>query len=796
MAFLVDSTVQTSTTGATSVALTFPAHQANDIIVVQWTQDAGTTANVNVAGWSPISAEQTVVGDFSSRVFWKRATSNAEAASITITAADAYVIRSFVIRDVDTTTAIDGSTNSANTTIVSQFASDALTTTTADCFILYCHGVDGVALATHSDPGVHFIQSADSQGGNDTTSTASAAAWYIQRTAGAVPRPTWRCSLTTARTNHTIAFRNRSGGRIPAYLDDVSTPTALVAGHHFSTLNGIDFPAALALNNIGPGGTGKATAFDAAAAVADFGINPYSSALSSTPATTAAASVSGFQVNFNPNVDLRGEFVVGYAIAANPRQATFDHGSVSQGGTFMAFRSNTTVNTNYVSYPVLARDAKTNTVGRGIFSVNPNQTATIFGSNGTYVPQFTSSILFVSNNPTATITLYTSDWAAVEKIVVAGGTDIDPVDSIGVFEVGNSFRTPTVELKGTAGLLSYVPLQIGGADDVNFVIDGGSLQFPKIYSPSTRDINFHAVKNTIGISYGGNTNDRIFHTNSVITSESSYYWRFEPQASRDCEWDFSGLTLVNANVHLSNVTTFDSMTFSECEFIKTSNCIIINSAFSKTVANSIVVDQATDISGCTFDTTTLSPNTGLVSINVTTGMPISSSTFTGSTTSGHAIIITQPGTYSFDSLTFSNYGGTVGTNFTANTGSNAAAVFNNSGGNVIINSTGGTQPSIRNGSGARTNVNLSAFVTLTGLQPNSEVRAYVGTTSDPANAIEIAGVENSATIFSFTQSSAGSNGYIQVFNLEYLPIIYEKTYIGSDEVITVQQTFDRQYRND
>lgn len=795
MAYLVDSSVQTSAAGATSVALTFPDHQANDIIVVHWTQDAVTTANVNVAGWSPISAEQSVVGELVSRVFWKRATSNAESASITITAADAYVIRKFVIRDANTLTAIDVSTNSANATVTSQFASETATTTTDDCFILYCHGVDGIALATHSDPGVHFIQSADSQGANDTASTASAAAWYIQRKAGAVPRPGWRCSLAGPRTNHTIAFRNRPGGRIPAYIDDVSTPTALVAGHHFSALNGIDFPGTLALNNIGPGGTGKATAFDAAAAVADFGINPYSSALSSTPATTAAASVSGFQVNFNPNVNLTGDFVVGYAIAATPRQGSFDHGSITEGGTYMAFRSNTTVNTNYVSYPVLARDAKTNTVGRGVFSINPNQTTTAFGSSGSYAPAFTSSILFVSNNPTATITLYTSDWCAVEKLVVAGGTNDFPVDSTGVSEVGNSFRLPVVELKGSAGLLSYVPLQIGGADDVNFVIDGGSLQFPRIYSPASKEINFHAVKNTIGISYGGNTNDRIYHTNSVITSESSYYWRFESQASRACDWDFSGLTLVNANVHLSNVTTFDSMTYSECEYIKTSNCTITNSTFSKTVANSIIVDQATIITGCAFDTTTLSPNTGLISLNVTTGVPISSSTFTGSTTSGHAIIITQPGTYSFNSLTFNNYGGTVGTNFTANSGSNAAAVFNNSGGAVIINSSSGNQPSVRNGSNATTNVNLSALVTLSGLQANSEVRAYVGTTSDPANAIEIAGVENSATLFSFTQSFSGSNGYIQVFNLEYLPIIYERTYSGSDEVITVQQTFDRQYSN-
>lgn len=795
MAYLVDYSIQTSTAGATSVALTFPAHEIDDIIVVQWTQDAVTTANVNVAGWLPIGTIQSVTAELASGVFWKRATSNAEVASISITAADAYVIRNFVIRDVDTTTAIDAFSNSSNATLVSQFTSEPLTTTTNDCFILYCHGVDGIAQAIHSDPGVHFIQSSDSLGTNDTASVASAAAWYIQRTSGSVPLAAWRTSLTGPRTNHTIAFRNKTGGRIPPYIDDVSKPQTLVGGHHFSTLNGISFPGALNLNNIGPGGTGKATVFDAAAAVADFGINPYSSALSSTPPITAATSVAGFQVNFDPQINLTDKFVLGYAIAATPRQGSFDHGSISQGGTYMVFRSNTTVNTDYVSFPVLARDARTNTIGRGVFSINPNQVTTAFGTNGTYAPRFTSNILFLSNNPTAAITLYTSDWSAVEKIVVAGGSPGFPVDSEGVAQVGNSFRTPTIALDGSAGLVSYVPLQIGGGDPVVFDIDGGSLQFPRIYNSASKEINFHATKNDIGIEYAAQAGDSISHTNSVISSESSYYWRIGANASPSASWDFKGLTVVNGNVILRNVVVFDTMTFSECESINASNCTIMDSVFSKTVANSLLVDSFTSITGSSFDTTTIAANIGLVSINATTGMPIESSTFTGSSSSGHAIVITQPGTYPFTSITFSGYGGTLGTNLTANSGSNAAAVFNNSNGPVIIQSAGGSLPSIRNGSNATTSVEVSASITVSGLEGNSEVRVYLGEVSDPANAIEIAGVELTSGDFTFTQSYSGSNGYIQVFNTEYLPILLTRTFSSSDETITVQQIFDRQYKN-
>lgn len=794
MAYFVDYTVQQSTAGATSVNVTLPAHQTNDILVVFWTQDATTTASMT--NWTQIGTTQQPTGH-SAAMFWKRAASAAETGTLSLGAADAHVIRSFCIRDVDTTTAVDASITNLSNTAASQFNSEVITTTTTDCFILYCHSLEGIAVATHSDPGVHFIHSSDSLGTNATTSAASGSAWYIQRDTGNVPTPGWRCSLSGTRANFTVAFRNKSGGRIPPYIDDVSTPIALVAGHHFSTLNGISFPGTITLNNIGPGGTGKAATTDAAAAVADFGINPYSSALSSTPATTASTSVAGFEVALNPTVDLTNRFFVGYAIASTPRQATFDHGSVSEGGTYMVFASGATANTNYRSYQVLARDAATNTVGRGIFSVNPNQTTTAFGTNGTYSSSATTKLLFLSNNPTATITLYTSDWCAVEKLVIAGGDANFPVDSDGVFDIGSSFRIPVIDLRGSSGLLSFVPLQIGGSDAVNFQIDGGSLQFPRIYNTTTKEINFHAADNTTGISYAGKSGDTVKHTNSVVTSESPYYWEINTAATNAATWDFTGLTIVGANVTLRNVTTFDKMTFSECLTIATSGCTITNGTFSKTVASSLTMSSTTSITNSSFDTSTIAAGAGLTTVTLatkTTGgaLPISNSTFTGTSSSGHAIIITEAGTYSFSGVTFTGYGGTPGDNNTSNSGSTSAAVYNNSGGAVIIQVSGGTQPSVRNGAGATTDVQASADVVIDGLVAGSEVRAYTGT--DPATAVEIAGTENSTgTSYTFTQSAAGVQGYIHIFHLEYQPIFRSLTYSGSNQTITVQQIKDRQF---
>ena len=84
-------------------------------------------------------------------------------------------------------------------------------------------------------------------------------------------------------------------------------------------------------------------------------------------------------------------------------------------------------------------------------------------------------------------------------------------------------------------------------------------------------------------------------------------------------------------------------------------------------------------------------------------------------------------------------------------------------------------------------------MTLTGLQPNTEVRAYLGT--DPQTAVEIAGVENSGTSFSFSQSVAGQDGYIRVFALEFLNQTINLTYSANDVSIPVTQTPDRQYEN-
>jgi hypothetical protein len=150
---------------------------------------------------------------------------------------------------------------------------------------------------------------------------------------------------------------------------------------------------------------------------------------------------------------------------------------------------------------------------------------------------------------------------------------------------------------------------------------------------------------------------------------------------------------------------------------------------------------------------------------------------------GHAITLTTPGTYTFSGNQFSGYGSTGTTN---------AAIYNNSGGLITLNiSGGGSVPTYINGTSATTTIVAAANVTLTGLKTGSEVRAYLGT--DPSTATEIGGIEDSTTSFVFSQSVAGQTGYIQIFHVEWQPVLLPVTYSGLDTTYPIQQIIDRQY---
>lgn len=184
----------------------------------------------------------------------------------------------------------------------------------------------------------------------------------------------------------------------------------------------------------------------------------------------------------------------------------------------------------------------------------------------------------------------------------------------------------------------------------------------------------------------------------------------------------------------------------------------------------------------------------VAAIALTTSNPglVQNCTFVSSGT-GHAMEITAGTTHNLIGITFTGYPvGNAGTNVSTTSTGNEAVFVNVSTGTVTLNISGGTLPSIRS-AGAQVNVLQSALVNITGLQPGSEVRAYVGT--NPATSVEISGTESSTTTFTFSQSFSGQQGYITIIALGYNALYLPITYGSVDVDIPVQQTVDRVYNN-
>lgn len=796
MAYIVDYEIFSGSAAITATAMPMPAHATNDLLIAFVT--TGTGAASVGAGSSPAAGSWTVASDTTvaaaaTTVMYCIATSSSNV--LNLTTADDYAVTIISVRDVDTAAPVNASSVLGNATATGAPTSVAVSTNSANCLMLYMMAVDGAAPAQHANPGFHHLISHDNGSTQANSASGHGIAWTIFAGTGSSPAAGWTASLSAGQGRATYAIKNATGGRIPPYLDRTTPATYIAGGHNLASVTGQTFTYTGAFTMTGNMTNGKTTSYVAVSttAGADLGINPFSAAMAKAAATQAATALTGFELTLSGARDFTNQIIVGSVIGGTPKMGAYGIGSVVQGGCVVRVGSGASA---WKAYQVAAKDSSPSTSERAVFAIEPGFATSQYGSAGSWsLGATTSYIQFLSNQPSFSSTVHWADICLVGAHIVAGGTSTNPIDTDGMTQIGRSYRIPVIQKNGGYGLLSYVPIQIGGSDAVNFQIDAGALQFPRRYDAARREISFHCSDGKVGISYAGKSGDVIKHTNSVITSPTPYYWNIHSSATSAATWDFSGLVIVNSIVTLRNVMTFDQMSFSKCVSINASGVTVTDSSVSiaATTNNQLTVTSTTSFDNCVFDTTNISSGIGMVSLTQTTGVPFTDTTFNGSSTTGHAIIITQAGTYSFSNLTFNGYGGTPGSNATPASGSTSAAVYNNSGGAVIIQSSGGSAPSVRNGTGSTTDVQTSADVVLTGLKTGTEVRAYVGT--NPDTATEIGGVESSGTSFTFTQSVSGQAGYIQIFHVDYQPVWLNITYGSTYREIPIQQVADRQYLN-
>ena len=230
------------------------------------------------------------------------------------------------------------------------------------------------------------------------------------------------------------------------------------------------------------------------------------------------------------------------------------------------------------------------------------------------------------------------------------------------------------------------------------------------------------------------------------------------------------------------------------------------------------------VSGCTFSQCReIFPNTvsftsnsisgyGFTAVGVTTAAVIidenanlnnwSDLSFTSSGT-GHAIAINTTGTYTFTNFTYDGYASIDGS-----TGNEV--LYNNSGGAVTINISGGNSPTVRNGTGASTNIVATVTVNVNGLPvvPTgnaTEIRVLgAGTTvelntdgTESLGATGTASTENHRTSTYSFPMSLDKDLDLRIINLDYIPTFISSVSASSDPTnIPVDLKIDRVYDDD
>jgi hypothetical protein len=321
-------------------------------------------------------------------------------------------------------------------------------------------------------------------------------------------------------------------------------------------------------------------------------------------------------------------------------------------------------------------------------------------------------------------------------------------------ELAESYTT-TITKPSDLQVVSLIPLRFGnGISDVSFIDSEKSVAFP----PLADGVNtFQNYLNSLGVTINVTATSTVKLTNSQVGASVPY--TFDITAATGSTVDLTG------NFYVLGTVTLDA----DASYIR-----------QVYVGGNGITDNGAEIRNSTFIVTTdTGADNGMVKLTGTTDIESSTFELKSGVTTGHAIQIGSAGTYTFTDLTFNSFG---------TDGTNTAAIYNSSGGAVTINVFGGSVPTVRNSAGSTTTVNNLTTLTLTSLQPNSEVRVF-----DAGTITELAGVENSGTSFTANISAASVDIVIHSLGFEYQKISGADT--TSNLTLPIQQRVDRNYSN-
>lgn len=710
------SQAYTTSTSGTTILVPMPAYEQNDLLIAVLTADTGT-ATWSASGWTE-RFRQTNTSQLC--VMYKIAGASESDVTFTASAAETFNGAIISIRDINTSTPFNGTDGNKNSSLAKD-TFPTVTTNIDNCLILFLSSKSTATVPSAIEGPVTLLF------GKDGSAHADGCGWGFQAAQGTTSsNVTLSCLTAVAGKLATICIAPPSGGAtvIPGYcVADSSTYLSPFTGAAFNgdaaLVNTVTTDFDTSLN-------GKTLTTAAATYTrADYGINSYHAMANVTGVITAgtwAGDVYRFATANKPNVS--GKNVIFHIRPYLPVDIqTTD--SVSLTGTMgVAIGLCSSANVDYQWWHVHGAGTSWTPQQLTPVVINTGNTSGVIQTTGTLDATSIYSIgLAVAGRNVVPDWVFGSVWA-LDTTVVAGGNSTEPLEINGILNAAAAgHERMSVIQQGSSQMMIFQPLQFGdgGTNPVYLDLDSTAIEFPRQYNKALKTINYCSTDNVAGIKYYPGGSDTIKHRNSVISSLSRFHWGLHASASTSAAYDFSGTAVIGAGtITLNKAVTINRLTINDYSALDASGLTLTNSTIINVPAgnDTLTTNSSTNIDYCTINVTGVSSGNRWCSVADPT--IFSGCSFTGG--GGHAIRITATGTYNLVGNTFTGFG---------STGTNNAAIFNDSGGTVTLNiSGGGSTPTYKNGTNALTTVNNTVDLNVTVLDtgngpiPTAQVAIY------------------------------------------------------------------------
>lgn len=678
MAYPVETVVTELGEAASEIEIALPAHKEDDVVFVCVAQDGVATLSSPGAPWVVLSAGNA--GGAGRLVMYAVAgASQLPDPIVTSNITDGINAIAVVVRDADITNPIDASNFSAvaGTTM----SSPTVTTTTANALMLACIVEDQETRGRFDITALNILgQSFDGV-------VTNIMGYRVAETPGAAPAISGGTKIVSDTTQFFyVAVRNKLGGALPPECTNGPVPlasygTVAITATEITTLipdetviDGITLRTAingwLALNTY----TGEGE-WDR---MAGFRTNTFTAGQYPSSANLLFAAYHSIAET---------NFLSGLISFRFRREAVSTEGGVAKNGWYLFVFD---VNGNWAAYNYLK---KADVPGMGYKTVVFDfSKITPTASSATPLDLTRVDRLgygyhrLMSANMQSRATYFSQLflWPHDSPLTISGGSPSAPATPYALGRLVQAYRLNDVfSLQGSGQVACKVPVKLGNSGGGAIGLGrGSSMEFRRLSAEqrvgdmSMRLVIEAAANDTADFKYGafGSAVKSLLKASDTSSPSANYEFEGASFFGVEVQW--------NPNIPLIGANFFD--------------CYAIDAG-------------GAEMSECKF-------SSFLSLSGVTTSNPanISNCEFTQGDSGGHAIEITQPGTFAFVGNTFSGYG---------LDGTTDAAIYNNSGGHVVLNvSGGGDTPTVRNGAGATTEVVSGAQVTVVGLATGSQVK--------------------------------------------------------------------------